>query len=88
MPVNFWGVFGNKLLHEAQVANIGINIGGCDLALSGYILDALPLKCDVLIGTDQIGKNIGISIDLTNRYSISLFDSSNLVKYSCYRTVV
>ncbi len=80
LPVNFWGVFGNKLLADAQIASIAINIGGCSLAMPGYILEAMPLKCDVLIGTDQIGKQIGISLDLSNRYFISLFDSSNHIK--------
>jgi hypothetical protein len=59
------------------VAVIALNIGGTDLAVPGYILDELPLKCDVLIGTDQIGKSIDISIDLSNHYSLSLFDSCN-----------
>ena len=80
LPVNFWGVFGSKLLENAQVASIAINIGGCSVAMPGYIMEAMPLKCDVLIGTDQIGKKIGISLDLSDRYFISLFDSSNHIR--------
>ena len=79
IPVNFLGMFGEKLVSDAKFANIAIKVGNSNLALPAYILDTLPEGVDVLIGMDQIGKSLGISIDLFNNSFISIFDSSNLV---------
>lgn len=80
LPVNFLGMFGNKMVPDAKVASLAIDIKGHQVALPAYILDSLPYSVDLLIGTDQLGKSLGISIDLSNNFSISLFDSSNQIR--------
>jgi hypothetical protein len=80
LPVNFLGMFGDKLVSNAKIANIAIDIGTSKkLALPAYIMENLPNGVDVLIGMDQIGNTLGVSIDLFNNSFISIFDSYNLI---------
>jgi hypothetical protein len=80
LPVNFLGMFGSKMIPDAKVASIALEIGDHKVAMPAYIMESLPKGSDLLIGTDQLGKSLGISIDLFNNFSISLFDSQNFIR--------
>ncbi len=80
LPVNFLGMFGSKLVPDAMIASIILKIGEKEIAMPAYIMDALPFGTDLLIGTDQLGISLGISISLNNIFSISFFDSSNSIQ--------
>ena len=80
LPVNFLGMFGSKMVPDARIATLALQIGDQSLAMPAYILDKFPYGTDLLIGTDQLGTSLGISIDLFNSFSISLFDSQNRIQ--------
>ena len=80
LPVNFLGMFGSKMVPDARIATLSLQIGDQSLAMPAYILDKLPYDTDLLIGTDQLGTSLGISIDLFNSFSISFFDSENRIQ--------
>jgi hypothetical protein len=80
LPVNFLGMFGSKMVPDAAIATLPLVIGQESLVMPAYILDSLPYDTDLLIGTDQLGKSLGISIDLFNIFSISYFDSENRIQ--------
>ena len=80
LPVNFLGMFGNKMISDAKISSIALEIGDLKVAMPAYVMDTLPKGTDLLIGTDQLGKSLGISIDLFNNFSLSLFDSKNFIR--------
>lgn len=80
LPINFLGMFGNKMVPDAKVAPIALELGTSKIAMPAFIMDSLPNGVDLIIGTDQLGKSIGIDIDLLNNFSISFFDSFNSIQ--------
>ena len=77
LPINFLGMFGNKMVPDAKVASIVLDFGNNQIGMPAYIMDTLPSGIDLIIGTDQLGKSLGISIDLFNSSFISFNDSDN-----------
>jgi hypothetical protein len=77
VPINFLGMFGSKMVPDAKVATIVLDIGTNQIGVPAYIMEALPKDVDLIIGTDQLGKSLGISIDLNNSSFISFIDSKN-----------
>ncbi|MGZ6453674.1 MAG: reverse transcriptase domain-containing protein [Bdellovibrio sp.] len=80
LPINFLGMFGSKLVPDATIASLALQIGSRSLVMPAYVMDALPYGTDLLIGTDQLGTSLGISIDLFNIFSIFFYDSENRIQ--------
>ena len=42
LPVNFLGMFGSKMVPDAKIASLSLQIGNKSLAMPAYIMDTLP----------------------------------------------
>jgi hypothetical protein len=79
IPVTFWGLFGkdNSEDHKKEIAVIHLECDKHRLSIPAYLVNSLPFGVDMLLGMDQIGKNIGININPMSEFSISLYTRSN-----------
>lgn len=88
IPIGFWGYnnLGDSSIRSIALFKTYVTNGDsvCNLVIPAYVIDSLPMDVDVLLGTDQIGSQIGMDTPLHGMSAtISLIDRANReVKFS------
>jgi hypothetical protein len=80
IPISFWGLLAAST-DRRDIAILEYQINREKIFIPAYVIDELPSNIDVLLGTDQIGKQVGISMPLDNRPSISIRCGKEIITY-------
>lgn len=81
--VDFNGLYGTKRENHPECYLINLlSKKFMDLTFPAYVTDALPSGADILIGTDQLGKSIKMTLGFDRDLMVSVRDrSKNVVDY-------
>ena len=78
IPICFWGLFGASGGEIRDIAIITTTLpNGDTYAIPAYIVEELPNNVDILIGTDQISKSMGIEIPCDSKHIKVSFQKKN-----------
>lgn len=71
IPISFWGLLASST-EKRDIAILEYHVRDEKILIPAYVIEELPSNIDVLLGTDQIGKQFGISIPIDAKPSISV----------------
>lgn len=71
IPISFWGLLASST-EMRDIAILEYHINSEKITVPAYVIDDLPNNIDVLLGTDQIGKQFGITIPIGATPSVSI----------------
>jgi hypothetical protein len=81
-PITFTGI-GGRTCERREIALLEIEILEEKLVVPVYVVDQLPGNIDILVGMDQIGKNLGLEIPIGESkldYCISIKSGKRITK--------
>jgi len=61
LPISFWGVLGHSS-EKRDIVILRLRKDEFEVIVPAYVINELPAGISMLIGTDQIGKQIGLHI--------------------------